>query len=46
MTYYKTTLFYEIQLNRLLAEIEDLDTAQIKKRLEAMLADPNTVELP
>lgn len=43
MTYNKTTLFYELQLSRMLEEFEDLDKTQIKSRIEGMLADPNKI---
>jgi hypothetical protein len=43
MAAYKTTMFYEIQINKLLENIEGLSKEEIKERLNYMVSDLNKV---
>jgi hypothetical protein len=43
MPAYKTTMFYEIQINKLLENIEGLSKEEIKERLNYMVSDLNKV---
>ena len=41
MSYYKTALFYEMQINHLLEEYGEVMPPQIRERLQGMLQNPN-----
>jgi len=43
MAAYKTTMFYEIQINKLLENIEGLSKEEIKERLNYTVSDLNKV---
>ena len=42
MSYHKTTLFYELQINQLLEEYGDVMPTQVRERLQGMLQNPNS----
>ena len=44
MSYHKTTLFYELQIHKLLRDYDEVMLPQIKERLEGMLQNPNSKE--
>lgn len=42
MSYHKTTLFYELQINQLLEEYGEVMPSQVRERLQGMLQNPNS----
>ena len=42
MSYHKTSLFYELQINHLLEEYGEVMPPQVRERLQGMLKNPNS----
>lgn len=42
MSYHKTTVFYELQINQLLEEYGEVMPPQVRERLQGMLQNPNS----
>lgn len=42
MSYHKTTLFYELQINQLLEDYGEVMPPQIRERLQGMLQNANS----